>query len=149
MSTTRCPIHSGLLIRRTTRCTAVATICSKPSVPDGATSNGLMEREISRDTGRIAALAEYDGARSPCPLFDVNVVVAGEPLPTLVVSEFAELSESFEELSPRRTRGEQHQHRGPLVGVVVPAVNTAGRDVHEVVTPAIGPLFSVVELDGP
>jgi hypothetical protein len=87
--------------------------------------------------------------RSPSPLFDVNVVVTGERPPTLIVGEFAEMGESLEELSPRRTGGEQDQHRGRLVGLVVPAVNAAGRDVHEVVAHAVGPLVSVVELDGP
>src|SRR5258705_12228206 len=130
MSTTRCPIHSGLLIRRTTRCTAVATICSKPSVPDGATSNGLMEREISRDTGRIAALAEYDGARSPCPLFDVNVVVAGETLPTLCVREVAQPSEGLPEKRPPRPTGRQHQQRSPLLTDVVPRPHTDARGAH-------------------
>jgi hypothetical protein len=53
-------------------------------------------------------LTEALGCWSPFrsrPLFDENVVVAGEPLPTLVFAEFAKLAESFEEVIPRRARG--------------------------------------------
>src|ERR1700722_2599989 len=69
---------------------------------------------------------DYGCASSACRLFDEEVIVLDEPVPTLVVGHVAQLSETLEVVLARSAGSKQHQDRRRLVGLIAKAVDAAG-----------------------